>query len=88
MKDFQERILPLLRGGQIRYLDGGVAKSMSADYFADSFRRVATAGDPDALLYRSIEHPDFVMRFRLSEAEGLSAALLRHAEPSAQLEAA
>lgn len=46
MKEFNEYVLPFLKDGHIRYQDGGAARSMSAEYFRNSFKKVAATELP------------------------------------------
>ena len=89
MESFNEYILPFLEGDTIRYQHEGVAKSVSADYFRNNFRKVAATELPNigqrTLYYQSTENPDLVFRFRVSEATGVSAMLVLYGEFEKQM---
>ncbi|RDV11953.1 hypothetical protein DXT99_23305 [Pontibacter diazotrophicus] len=80
MEKFKGRIAPLLESDEIRYQASGVVKSMSVDYFSSNFREITVTELPNIGLssyyYQSIENPDLVMHFRISETAGLSATLM------------
>ena len=77
-------VLPLLGGGDIRYQANGVVKSMSTEYFRNHFREVASLELPgtgqSSYYYQSIESPDLVMHFLVSNTAGLSATLMLYSE--------
>jgi hypothetical protein len=91
MEKFNEYVLPFLEGGYIRYLDNGAVKSMSAESFRNGFRKVAAMELPNigqrSFYYQSIENPDLVLRFRTSQAAGVSAVLMLHSDFGKQLKA-
>ncbi|MFD3002835.1 hypothetical protein ACFS7Z_20875 [Pontibacter toksunensis] len=91
MEKFNEHVLPFLEGGCIRYQHNGEAKAMSADYFRRNFRNVAATELPHigqrSFYYQSVQDPDLVLRFRLSQTTGLSAVLMLHSDFEKQLKA-
>ena len=84
MEKFNLHVMPLLGGGDIRYQANGAIKSMSAAYFRNHFREVASHELPNAgqssYYYQSTERPDLVMHFLVSDTAGLSATLVLYSE--------
>lgn len=74
MEKFEKNIMPLLKGGDIRYQASGEVKSMSADCFSSNFREVTATELPNigqsSYYYQRVESPDLVMHFRISETAG------------------
>jgi len=84
MEMLNKYVIPYLENGYIKYLSDGVAKTMSAEYFQKNFTQIAASELPNIgqryFFYQNKENPEFVMRFRISQNVGFSAAIMLYNE--------
>ena len=84
MEMLDQYVIPYLDNGYIRYNADGAAKSMSAEYFQKNFTQIAVTELPNIgqhyFYYQNKENPELVMRFRISQHVGFSAAIMRYSE--------
>ena len=77
-------VIPYLENGYIKYLSDGVAKTMSAEYFQKNFTQIAVSELPNIgqryFFYQNKEHPEFIMRFWISQNVGFSAVIMLYNE--------
>ncbi|WP_439879725.1 hypothetical protein ACSX1A_11110 [Pontibacter sp. MBLB2868] len=79
MEKFDTLLQPLLTDSYIRYQAKETVKSMSVDYFKKSFKEAAGAVLPkegqQLICYQSLENPDFILCFSLTDTASLSVVL-------------
>ncbi|KAA5539118.1 hypothetical protein [Adhaeribacter rhizoryzae] len=84
MDKFEAYVLPYLVNSYFRYLADGEAKSMSVEYFQKSFTSIAATelinSGQRYFYYQNKETLELVMRFRISQAGGLSATMMRFSD--------
>ena len=84
MDKFVKHVLPHLEDEYIRYFTDGGTKLMSADYFRKNFKNLAATELPNIgqqyFYYQNTEDPDLVIRFRISQHIGVSAALMPYSD--------
>lgn len=91
MERFDTYILPRLTDDCIRYQAEETVKSMSVDYFRNSFKDAGAAEHPaegkQSFYYQNLENPDFIMRFRLSATADLAVTLIGYGDFEKEMKA-